>query len=204
MPDPNLTAAIREAYASAPSDVVTLHTIELLHPAFTEPVRVVRNHADQKTWQALGGAAVDAVLDGMEEKARRNVGLVARLEASAPENGGQMVAFIALAFDIDLPEVNTSAAPEAVVTVDNVDEEINRQLERAATGTEKIRAIYRPYLSTDIEGPQADPPMILTLGDVTVTDMQMSAPAGFPDVGNRAFPNETYTARRFRGLAASQ
>lgn len=203
MPDPNLSDAIREAYASAPADVVTLHTIELLHPAFTAPVRVVRNHADQQSWIDLGGATVSAVLDAMDDDARRLVGLVARLEESAPENAGEMVAWIGLAFDVDLPEVNTSAAPEATVTIDNVGQEVCEQIERAATSTKKIRLIYRPYLSTDIEGPQADPPMLLTLADVTVTDMQISGTAGFPDVGNRAFPNETYTASRFPGLAAS-
>ncbi|WP_337996235.1 DUF1833 family protein [Oleispirillum naphthae] len=204
MPDPNLSEAIREAYASSPSGVVTLHTLELLHPNFDAPVRVVRNHADTKTWLALGGAAVQSVLDALDEKTRRNIGLVARLEASAPENPGEMVAWVALAFDVDLPEVATSAAPEATVTIDNVDQEITRQLDLAATSTEKIRMIYRPYISSDIEGPQADPPMVLTVGDVTVTDMQVSGNAGVSDVGNRAFPNETYTATRFPALAASQ
>lgn len=204
MPDPNLSEAIREAYASAPSDVVTLDTIELLHPNFDAPVRVVRNHADTQTWIALGGAPVQAVLDALDDKTRRNVGLVARLEASAPENPGEMVAWIALAFDVDLPEVATGAAPEATLTIDNVDQEVTRQLELAATSTEKIRLIYRPYISSDIEGPQADPPMMLTVGDVTVTDMQVSGNAGVSDVGNKAFPNETYTALRFPALAASQ
>ena len=36
MPDPSLTQAIQEAYASAPSDVVILHTLELRHPEFID------------------------------------------------------------------------------------------------------------------------------------------------------------------------
>ena len=34
MPDVTLSEALREAYASAPSDVVILHTLELRHPDF--------------------------------------------------------------------------------------------------------------------------------------------------------------------------
>lgn len=204
MPDPNLSEAIREAYASSPVDVVILHTLELLHPAFTQPVRVVRNHSDQATWTALGGEPVEAVLNALDEDTRRMVGLVARLEDSAPANPGELVPWIAMAFEIDdLPEINTGAAPEATVTIDNVGEEVAAQIERAATGTEDIQVIYRAYLSTDIDGPQSDPPMRLILRDVTATDFQISGTARFPDVGNRAFPNEVYTARRFRGLAAS-
>jgi len=76
MPDPALSAALAEAYAAAPSDVVVLHTLELRHPAFRDDngnptaIRVVRDHAD----------------------------LVARLEASAPLNPVEMVTFTALAF----------------------------------------------------------------------------------------------------------
>lgn len=36
MPNPALSEAIREAYASAPSDVVILHTLELRHPDFVD------------------------------------------------------------------------------------------------------------------------------------------------------------------------
>ena len=45
MPDPLLSAAIREAYASAGPGVI-LDTLELSHPDFTEPVRVVLAYDD--------------------------------------------------------------------------------------------------------------------------------------------------------------
>lgn len=38
-----LSDAIKEAYASAPSDVVVLHTLEIRHPDFTIPVFIVRD-----------------------------------------------------------------------------------------------------------------------------------------------------------------
>ena len=40
-----LSQALKEAYASAPANVVIYHTMELRHPAFTAPIRVVRDYA---------------------------------------------------------------------------------------------------------------------------------------------------------------
>ena len=71
MPDPALEEAIREAYASCPSNAIPLHTMELRHPAFVDDngnptaVRVVRNYEDEVTWRERGGADVAAVLDAM-------------------------------------------------------------------------------------------------------------------------------------------
>ena len=36
MTDATLTEALKEAYASAPSDVTILHTLELRHPSFAD------------------------------------------------------------------------------------------------------------------------------------------------------------------------
>ena len=137
MPDPALEQAIREAYASAPADTVILHTLELRHPVFADDdgrptaVRVVRDHVD----------------------------LNARLEANAPLDAGETVRFVALAFDLKLPPVDTAPVPEISVTLDNVSREIVRHLDAAATSLERIEVTYRPYLSTDLEGPQMDPPI---------------------------------------------
>ena len=206
MPDPALEQAIREAYASAPSDTVILHTLELRHPAFMddegEPtaIRVVRNFADEASWLSLGGAEVQAVLDAMPAQARDLVGLVARLEEDAPKDAGRMVPFIALAFDLELPPVDTGPVPEIAVTLDNVSREIVRHLDAAATSHEIIEVTYRPYLSTDLEGPQMDPPITLTLTEVEVDVFRATGRARMLDIGNRAFPAETYTAKRFPGL----
>ena len=43
MHDPALSDALREAYASAPVGEVIWHTLELRHPAFAAPIRVVRD-----------------------------------------------------------------------------------------------------------------------------------------------------------------
>jgi len=88
MVDTSLSAAIKEAYAAAPADVVTLHTLEFRHAAFASPIRVVRDHADQ----------------------------TCTLEAGAPVDGGTAVLFVGFAFDVTLPEV-CGKTPEAAAAL---------------------------------------------------------------------------------------
>ncbi len=204
MPDPSLSAAIAEAYASCPSNVVELHTMELRHPAFVDEqgnptaVRVVRNYADEVTWRDNPAAA--AVLDGLAPKVRERVGLVARLEADAPLDAGQMVPWIALAFDFGLPEVSPAPVPELVVTMDNVGRELMEPIEAAAESRIKVEVTYRPYLSIDLEGPQMDPPLTLVLTSIQTTPTRVVARARVPDLANRAFPRRVYRAKDFPGL----
>lgn len=46
MPNSSLEEAIKEAYASAPSNVTVLETLEIRHPSIGEVVRLVRNRED--------------------------------------------------------------------------------------------------------------------------------------------------------------
>ena len=201
MPDPALTEAIKEAYASVPSDVVILHTLEIRHSTFSKPIRVVRNFGDEESWVNLGGAKARAVLDGLSAADRRMVGLVAALEPSARQDAGKMVSFIALAFDLDLPPVESVPVPEITVTLDNVGREITDALDEAAISQDKIEITYRPYLSTDINGPQMDPPVTMVVSEVQATPLQVTGRARMLDIGNKAFPGKLYTARDFPGLA---
>jgi hypothetical protein len=175
MPQPNLEAAIKEAYASAPTDEVILHTLELYHPAFAAPIRVVRDHVD----------------------------FTATLEATAPRNAGQSVTFVAFAFDIVPPEVTDGALPQCTIEIDNVSRDVLANIELAMGSTELVTAIYRAYLDTDTTGPQNDPPMTLTLTSISASLFRIKATAGFPDLANRRFPRMEYTATRFPGLIAN-
>lgn len=47
MPDPTLSAAILEAYASAPTDEVIYHTLEIWHPVFTQATLLGHLRRDQ-------------------------------------------------------------------------------------------------------------------------------------------------------------
>jgi hypothetical protein len=178
MPDPALSEAIQEAYAHAPTDAIILHTLEIRHPDFRDEngnptaIRVVRDQLD----------------------------LQARLEVDAPMDAGAIVNFVAMGFDLDLPAVDTTPVPEIVVTLDNVSREIVRYLDVAAESQSVIEITYRPYLSNDLEGPQMDPPITLILSEVDADVQRVTARARMMDIGNKAFPSRTYTAKEFPGL----
>lgn len=178
MPDTTLSAAIKEAYASAPSDDVILHTLEFRHPAFVDElgnptaIRVVRDH----------------------------VPMVATLEASAPLDPGMAVMFLGYSFEFVLPTVEPSASPEMVITIDNVSAEIENNLSLSVASPYMIEVTYRAYLASDLSGPQNDPPMTLTVQRINANDFRVTGRASFGDLANRQFPNDDYTVERFPGL----
>ena len=201
MPNDLLTEALQEAYASAPADAIPLHTLELDHSTFTEAIRVVRNYEDVATWQAFGDADVDAALAALDDSAADPnpldmVGLVARLEEDAPRDPGQMVTWIALGFNLDLPNVNTGASPTLTLTMDNVGRELITYLDLALATIEPIVVRYRTYLSTDVSGPQSATHEY-TLNQITITPAVITAQARLLDIGNRQFPNIHHTTDRF-------
>lgn len=172
MPDSTLSAAIKEAYASAPSASVIHHTLEIWHPNFTVPIRVVRDSAD----------------------------LTATLEASAPRNASQAVTFVGYAFDIVPPEVSATAVPQCTIEIDNVSRDILAQIDLAVGSTDQITVIYRAFLSDDLSGPENDPPLTLTILSISANVFRIKATAGFGDLGNKRFPGLDYTAEVFPGL----
>lgn len=173
MPDFTLSDALEEAYASAPSSEVVLHTLEIRHPDFTQPIRVVRDHQDFEAY----------------------------LEADAPENPGELVTFVAMAFDFTLPEVTKSTSPEIEIGLDNASGEIVSYLDLAAQSPDLIEVTYRPYIASDPSGPTMNPPMTLVIRQVTADVFRVRARAGFADLSNRKFPNQVYDTERFAGLA---
>ncbi len=174
MPNPALTEAIAEAYASAPTSEVILHTLELRHPSFTQPLRVVNNHQD----------------------------LTATLEADAPEDPSTAVTFVAFSFRFKLPDVQKTGMPEIEIEIDNVSREVLTYIDQAANSADLIEVTYRPYLASDTSAPQMDPPITLVLHDVDADVFAIRGRASFGDYGNRRFPGEWYDAQRFPGLIA--
>lgn len=172
MPDFTLEDALAEAYASAPSSEVILHTLEIRHPSFTVPIRVVRDFND----------------------------FTAYLEADAPADPGAQVTFVAMAFDFSLPDVEKAVSPEIDISLDNVSGELIGYLDAAAQTPDLIEVTYRPYLASDPSGPQMNPPLTLVIRSVSADVFRVRARAGFADLANRKFPNEVYDAERFPGL----
>lgn len=174
MSDSTLSQAIKEAYASAPANVVIYHTLELRHPAFTAPIRVVRDYED----------------------------LTATLESSAPVNPGELVTFVRFAFDFSKPEMSATGVPQMSIEIDNVDRSIVANIEAALATTDLVEATYREYISTDLAAPQNDPPIHMTLMSITADVFRVKAVAGFPELMNRRFPSTEYDAETFPGLVA--
>lgn len=175
MPDTTLSATITEAYAVAPvAEGVILVALEIDHPTFVTPIRIVNDTAD----------------------------LVATLEADAPRDPGAEVTFIAFDFRVKPPEINTSGTPQLVIEIDNVTREILAYVETAMSSTELLTVIYRVFLTSDLSGPQNNPPLALTISAISADLMRVRAVAGYGDFVNRKFPNAEYSAEVFPGLIA--
>lgn len=174
MPDPTLSEALREAYASAPVNQVIHHTLELWHPVFSQPIRVVRDVT-----------ALDA-----------------RIEAGAVRDAGLLVTFLPYAFEVVAPEVFADALPQMTTEIDNVGSEILAQVDAAVMAGDPVEAIYRQYLSDTVdEGPENDPPLRMTLLRISATTTRIRAVAGFPVLMDRKFPKLEYELETFPGLA---
>lgn len=177
MPNPVLDEALKEAYASADVTEVIVSTLELRHPAFSEPIRVVNDFVD-----------VDALL-----------------ESTAPENAGEVVTFRAFSFELNMPELTEEGIPELGIKLDNVSREITNNIELAIGVPEKLEVIYRAYLSSDLttHGPHNNPPTHLTITSIEATALSVEVTASLVDFVNKKFPSEDYDGNRFPGLIAN-
>jgi hypothetical protein len=170
--DATLSEAIKEAYASAPSDEVIYHTLEIWHANFTTPIYVVRDFAD----------------------------LNATIEAGAARNASTEVTFVGFAFDIVPPEVDSAGVPQGVLEIDNVSREILANIEAAMGSTSAISVIYRAYLSSDLAAPENNPPYELQIMSITADPFKVRATFGWPSLANVKFPRVDYDAETFPGL----
>jgi hypothetical protein len=174
MTDTTLSQALKEAYASAPANTVIYHTLELWHPVFTVPIRVVRDYND----------------------------LTAKLESTAPRDPSTNVTFIAFNFEFTKPEISDTGVPQITIVMDNVDRAIITNVEAALSTTEMVTVIYREFLSTDLSAPQNNPPLQMTILSVVSDVFKVTATAGFPNLMNYRFPRIEYSPEVFVGLTA--
>jgi len=194
MPNNALSEALAEAYASAPTQEVILHTLELNHPSFVTPLRVVNDHQDLMAYTL---ARKDLLLESGGYMLLES-GNVMMLES----NTAELVTFVAFSFRFKLPDVTKTGVPEIEIEIDNVSRDVLTYIDLAANSADKIEVTYRPYLASDLSGPQMDPAITLTLHDVEVDIFAIRGRASYGDYGNRRFPGEWYDAQRFPGLIA--
>lgn len=177
------SAAIEEAYASAPAGVAIWPTLELHHPSFDTPARIVVDHGEE--------------ISGEPGVRGRRL----RLEEDAPVNAGEIVTFVAAAVEATLPASEDGQAPEMSIAIDNVSGRLMPALNAAVASADPISVIYREYLADDpdtvhyrLEG--------MTLRRVTASMVRIEGKAGFLDMFNMSFPNASYAADEHPSLAS--
>jgi hypothetical protein len=174
----DLSEALKEAYASNPVGQVIVETLEFRHPSFVD---------------SNGNPAAFRVVSQHED-------VFAALEATAPLQAGQTVQFMAFAFTVQLPGFQEAQAPTLQITIDNVGRELMEQLELATSSQAPIEVTYRPYLLTDLSGPQMDPPITMEVLSASADLMSITFDCSLDDVSNVAFPRRLYTPDDFPGL----
>lgn len=132
---------------------------------------------------------------------RDNVNHICTLEDTAPLNPGQVVEFTAMAFDLTLPPVEVIPVPQITLSIDNVSTEIIKCLDRAVETQDMIEMTYRPYLTSDLSMPQMASPITLVITEVSADISKISATASIMDIGNKSFPAENYTVKKYPGLS---
>jgi hypothetical protein len=141
--DDLLKKAIEEAYASAPQDVISLHSLEINHKTFTEPIRIIR-------WPVVG-----------QEPER----FKCLIEDDTLYNPGQVAEFIGAPYEILLPEKDTENPGQFKLSVEGVGGLFDEYMYNAALGGGKITAVYREYIKGDeqLDGPASVwPQMVLS------------------------------------------
>lgn len=169
-----LTSAIKEAYASCPSDVAVIETVEIYHPDWASVIRLVRDKNN----------------------------LTATLESTAPNNPSESVTFQAMDFSIAQPRIG-EGRQELELTVENASLVIIPLLEsHDLSSLDEAHVIYRPYLSNDLTGPHMNPPLSLSVTGASATMQAVTIRCGYAEFANIRFPRSVYTVERFPGLAS--
>lgn len=159
--------------ASAPSGVVIVETLEVIHASFTSPIRITNQLQD----------------------------FTGTLEADAPNDGGTPVTFSPAAFDLVLPNSDTGGAEVIDVSISNIDQQAADRLEEAIANPGPVTLIYRVYLSSDTSVPAIDPPTRLSVESATADVSTLRAKAKNADNINRKFPGIIYNTFDHPGLA---
>lgn len=172
------TDAFEEAVAANEKSRIILVTLELIHSAFEEegqpaPVRCVRNTED----------------------------FVARLEDTAPVNGGFNVVFKAIPFEIEYPRIGELGA-EASLRLDGVNREVSKYLDAAVKENEPVRVIFRGYLHDDPDT-VALGPYSLYLRHVKRRAAALEGSLIVADPRNQRVIKDVYDMDRFPALMAA-
>lgn len=109
--------------------------------------------------------------------------------------------FEPIGFQFSLPPSTEDGIQTLNLAIDNVSRRLSDYIETALTQEVPVEVIYRPYDSTNLSGPQMNPPLVLYVKEINITLLQVNCTCTFMDLVNRPFPSELYTRDRFPTLA---
>ena len=183
------SAAIAEAYARAPADVVILETIEIRH------ITIVDDDGNPSALRFINDYG-DRASDDDPEVRVTSLGL----EVGAPLNPGETVTFIACRFDITLAAQEQGAVPVMAVSIDGVASEVSDRLDRAVEVGSPMYLTYRQYLASDKTAPQVVQGNA-KINRITSNLTRVSAQAGYTDMMNATVPGKLCRPNEYPGLA---
>ena len=126
-----LREAIDEAYASVDYSEIPLYAMEINHPAFSEPLRVIR-------WPLAGPEPAE---------------FVCLHEPEAELDPGRPVKYVGFTFELTLPESSTNAEGSFKFRL-SIFNDFDKYLFEAANGHGIIKATFRQYVKgREGEGP---------------------------------------------------
>lgn len=166
-------ADLNTVRASAPTDIVLVETLELLHDSFPAPIRITNQ---------------------LQE-------ITATLEATAPLNPGETVVFQPISFQLVLPREGDGGSQTLDITVSNVDQVAADALQIAMENPGPVTVIYRVYTSDDYSEPAVNPPTTLILESAAADAQKLVAKARNADNISRKFPRYIYNIYDHPGLA---
>lgn len=123
-------------------------------------------------------------------------GFTGQLEDTTPVN------YIYAPFNAIPPQSAEENNINLQVSIANAGSDLIKELESmSANPVEPIIVTYRVYLSSDLNTVQNDPPLVLEVLTVSVTDLLINFSAGLANLRRRKFPSVVYTIDKYPGLA---
>lgn len=112
---------------------------------------------------------------------------------------GEVVTFLASAFDIALPKSEGSARQELQFGLDNVSRHAQMLLSQAIDQQAEVTLIRRAYLWPDLTAP-AEPPSVMTVLGAAFDASAAQVKAGLLDLLNTRWPRVSYTLELAPGI----
>lgn len=103
-------------------------------------------------------------------------------------------------FNFSRPAQTDTGVQSLNIVIDNIEREVSDYIESVEESNIPITIIYRPYLLSDPSHPAATP-LVLSLTDVSIEEIEVRGRASFADIVNKKFLTELYTRARFPSLA---